>query len=60
MGNGFRARSKRGIDKRGGFVRGTTKWRDWVRQDGSTDFAPERNRYHFVGGSQLSLGAIAR
>ncbi len=34
------------IDDRGGFVRGTTKFRDWVRKDGSTPFAPEVGRYH--------------
>ncbi len=34
------------IDKRGGFVRGTTKFRDWVRRDGSSVFAPQRDRYH--------------
>ena len=48
------------IDKRGGFVRGTTKFRDWVRRDGSSVFAPQARPLPSVGGSQLSVGASDR
>ncbi|HBB30634.1 MAG TPA: glutathione-dependent reductase [Cyanobacteria bacterium UBA8803] len=33
-------------DPQGRFVRNPTKFRNWVRADGSTDFAPESGRYH--------------
>lgn len=32
--------------KKGHFVRKETTFRDWIRADGSTDFAPESDRYH--------------
>ena len=34
------------IGDNGDFVRGTTKFRRFVRRDGSAPFAPERDRYH--------------
>ncbi|MCR9142843.1 MAG: glutathione S-transferase family protein [bacterium] len=33
-------------DKGGRFVRPSTTFRDWIRADGSSDFAPEAGRYH--------------
>lgn len=32
----------------GAFKRGITSFRDWVRSDGSTAFAPEAGRYHLL------------
>ncbi len=34
------------VSEGGDFVRGRTKFRDWIRKDGSTPFAPEAERYH--------------
>jgi len=36
----------RQIDEEGAFQRKPTTFRDWVRADGSSDFAPEAGRYH--------------
>ena len=36
----------RQIDEEGAFQRKPTTFRDWVREDGSSDFAPEAGRYH--------------
>jgi putative glutathione S-transferase len=33
-------------DEKGRFVRDQTQFRDWVKSDGSTPFAPETGRYH--------------
>jgi putative glutathione S-transferase len=37
---------------KGEFVRPDSVFRNWVKADGSTDFAPEANRYHLI----LSMG----
>lgn len=34
------------ISGSGEFVRGQSEFRDWIRQDKSTNFVPEQNRYH--------------
>ena len=36
------------IGTKGEFVRGVTTFRDWIRKDGSTPFAPRPNRYHLL------------
>jgi len=36
----------RQIDEQGAFQRKATTFRDWIRADGSSEFAPEAGRYH--------------
>jgi putative glutathione S-transferase len=38
--------TSRVVRNEGEFVREPTVFRDWIRADGSTDFAPESGRYH--------------
>lgn len=33
-------------DEEGRFVRSKTQFRNWIKRDGSTDFAPAKGRYH--------------
>eukprot|EP00010_Vexillifera_abyssalis_P009208 CAMPEP_0201548784 /NCGR_PEP_ID=MMETSP0173_2-20130828/5294_1 /ASSEMBLY_ACC=CAM_ASM_000268 /TAXON_ID=218659 /ORGANISM="Vexillifera sp., Strain DIVA3 564/2" /LENGTH=355 /DNA_ID=CAMNT_0047958259 /DNA_START=76 /DNA_END=1143 /DNA_ORIENTATION=- len=43
----YKQQMSKGVVK-GEFVRSPTSFRDWIRADGSTKFAPEANRYHLI------------
>mmetsp|Transcript_2979 Transcript_2979/g.5029 ORF Transcript_2979/g.5029 Transcript_2979/m.5029 type:complete len:344 (+) Transcript_2979:166-1197(+) len=48
MGTGKAQSAMEEVSKNGAFVRTDATFRNWIKADGSTEFAPEKGRYHLV------------